>query len=84
MIHISEVLVERIENLDKVLVIQDTTSIDFTGHESVDGIGYLDNVHMRGLKIHSGIAVTLDGVPQGLLYQQIWARDVDEIGKSKE
>ena len=76
--------VERVENSNTVLVIQDTTDIDFTGHESVNGIGYLDNCYMMGLKMHSGMAVTLDGVPQGLLYQKIWARDIDEIGKSKD
>ena len=75
--------VERVKNYDMLLIAQDTTNIEFTSHKGISDIGYLDNIRMLGLKMHSGLAINPDGVPKGLLYQKIWTRDKDEIGKSK-
>ena len=75
--------VERVKDSEGViLVIQDTTDFDFTHHPSVEGIGYLNNTYLKGLKMHSGLAVNQDGVPQGLLHLLIWTRDKKKIGKS--
>jgi hypothetical protein len=76
--------IERVRNYDMLLIAQDTTNIDFSSHKGVTDIGYLDNICMLGLKMHSGLAISLDGVPEGLLYQKIWTRDMDEIGKNKD
>ena len=75
--------VERVKDSEDVLlVIQDTTDFNFTHHPGIEGIGYLNNTYLKGLKMHSGLAVNQDGVPQGLLHLLIWARDKKKIGKS--
>ena len=65
----------------RILIIQDTTNLDFTHHPSTRGIGYLDNPRQIGLKVHSALAVTGEGVPLGLLHQDVWIRDFAEMGK---
>lgn len=67
-----------------VLAIQDTTSLDFTGHRAVGGLGYLERGHLRGLKVHSTLAASEDGVPLGLLDQKVWVRADEELGKKKD
>ena len=36
------------------------------------------------MKVHSTIAVTTEGLPLGLINQQVWARDISELGKAKK
>ncbi len=64
-----------------VLAIQDTTEFNFTGHRSKRGMGPLDHPNMQGLKCHSVLCVTDEGIPLGLLHQQVWARDATTQGK---
>jgi hypothetical protein len=57
-----------------VLAVQETTSLNFTGHVVAD-VGALDRPGQYGLFVHSTLAVLPDsGVPQGLLAQEVWAR----------
>src|SRR4028119_734605 len=72
--------VERIKEHDVVLMIQDTTNIDLTTHPATSGIGYLDHPKTFGLKVHSTLAATVEGVPLGLAYQQVWTRDLENLG----
>jgi hypothetical protein len=64
---------QRIADQGRVLAVQDTTSLDFTGHVATD-LGPLERAGRTGLFVHSTLAVTLTGVPEGLLAQQVWAR----------
>lgn len=73
--------ITRIKQHETILAIQDTTNLDYSDHESTEGLGELDNKCMRGLKVHSCLAATITGVPQGLLYQQTWARDSIRPGR---
>tara|TARA_B100000315_G_scaffold231236_1_gene242408 strand:+ start:126 stop:1535 length:1410 start_codon:yes stop_codon:yes gene_type:complete len=73
--------VERLEGLGEVLVIQDTTSLDVTHRPATKGVGPLDRPSRQGVKVHSGLAVSTQGVPLGLVYQQDWVRDPDTVGK---
>jgi hypothetical protein len=59
----------------RVLVVQDTTELNFTGRQSLQGIGPLDRWWQRGLKVHSALAATQKGVPLGIVHQKVWARD---------
>ncbi|HNM41716.1 MAG TPA: IS4 family transposase [Giesbergeria sp.] len=59
---------------DTVLVLQDTTELVYTAHPHTTGLGALDHAGSRGLKVHSALAATIDGVPLGLVYQSVWAR----------
>ncbi len=54
---------------------QDTTELDYADHPHTTGLGPLENVWQNGFKIHSTLAVSPEGVPLGLLYQQRWVRD---------
>ena len=67
-----------------VLMIQDTTSFNFKHHPAVEGMGPLENAHTNGFLVHSTLAVSEDGVPLGLWEQQVWVREVEEIGKSQQ
>ncbi|QEH33080.1 Transposase for transposon Tn5 [Aquisphaera giovannonii] len=67
-----------------ILAVQDTTSLDFTGHEATEGLGYLDHPRRRGLLVHSTLAVSADGVPCGLLDRRSWTRDPRRLGKSTD
>lgn len=76
--------IERIKEHEVILAIQDTTNIDLTNHPATRGLGYLDHQKNFGLKVHSTFAATIDGVPLGLLNQQVWARDLENLGIAKK
>jgi hypothetical protein len=61
-----------------VLAIQDTTEFNFTGHHSKRGMGPLDHPNMQGLKYHSILCATGEGIPLGILHQiASWHRNYD-------
>lgn len=63
--------VERIVQHEVVLAIQDTTELNYTSHKALSGIGYLDSKYAQGLKVHSVFTVSAQGVPLGIIEQQI-------------
>lgn len=63
-----------------VLVIQDTSELDFTAHPHTRGLGPLAHRYCRGLHVHSALVATDAGVPLGLIHQEVWARDPDRVG----
>jgi hypothetical protein len=75
---------ERIRQEKLVLVVQDTTSFDYTHHPSVQGLGAIDSSHAVGLMVHTSLAVSDAGVPLGVLAQHVWARDPEEKGQWKK
>src|SRR5215211_119678 len=74
----------RVGLLTSVLVIQDTTELDFTSHPATTDLGYLDHPKHRGLKVHSALAASTDGVPLGLIHQEVWTRDPATLGKKHQ
>ena len=66
---------ERAAEYPYVLALSDTTELDFTGLSSLEGAGPIDGAHCRGLKVHSVLAASPEGVPLGLLDQRVWARE---------
>jgi len=69
---------------ETVLAIQDTTDFDFTSHPTTQGIGYLERSYLQGLKSHSVLTVSAEGLPLGLIYQENWARENEKLGKKVE
>ena len=68
-----------------VLVASDTTSANFTSHKACEGLGLIgDKKSQRGFLIHSALALTVEGVPLGVLHQNAWVRDPDTFGTAKE
>lgn len=76
--------IERIKENDIILAIQDTTSIDLTDHPATSGVGYLDHRKLSGLKVHSTFTTTTHGVPLGIINQQVWAREQENLGIAKK
>jgi len=73
--------VERVEQEELVLVLQDTTSLDFSHHPETVGLGPLENPRQQGMLLHSSLAVSEAGVPLGILDQQVWRRDPAQVGQ---
>jgi len=71
----------RIAKVDRVLAVQDTTEVNLTHHPATKGVGPLAGPNQWGLLVHSTLAITPERVPLGLLAQEVWARDEQEVGK---
>lgn len=71
----------RIQHHGTVLVLQDTTELLYTSHPHTTGLGDLDHAGSKGLKVHSALATTTDGVALGLVQQAVWARDAAPKGR---
>jgi len=74
---------ERIPEHQLVLVAQDTTELDFSSRPATEGLGPTgggDGSAGHGMFVHSAIAISEDGVPLGLLHQQVYSRDPDAVG----
>ena len=61
-------VIEIIREHETILAIQDTTDINLNGHKKTEGLGY-SSEHVLGVKVHSCIAITPEGLPLGLLGQ---------------
>ena len=72
---------KRVADCEEVLILQDTTELSFNTLQATEGLGPLSGDHSRGLMMHSALVVDPAGVPQGLLHQEVWARDAEEVGK---
>jgi hypothetical protein len=75
--------VARMHNHDSVLVVQDTSSLNYTSHPMTQGLGPINTLKDKsiGLLLHDTMAFTPEGTPLGLLDVQCWARDPAEQGK---
>ena len=63
--------------LKRVLLAQDTSDINLNGHKKSD-IGYCSE-HIRGISLHSCLALTPEGLPLGLISQQYETRSIKKI-----
>ena len=80
---------ERISELGQgsvVLVPQDTTRVNCSALERVDGLGLIGTTvdGAQGLHLHSSLALTVQGVPLGFVDAQCWARDAQEFGSAAQ
>jgi len=72
---------DRIAGLARILILQDTSSFDFSHHPQTVGLGPLDNPVCQGFFAHTSLATTPEGVPLGVLAQHTWVRDEQTTGK---
>jgi hypothetical protein len=76
--------VERARKYQKILAVQDTSYFVYTSHLKTEGLGRLSlkkgknvkTIHSNGLMMHACLAVTTEGLPLGLLDQNIFSRKV--------
>ena len=89
----TDTAVERIKGHETILAIQDTTELDFSQkpvrHARSEnprrkGMGPLSNSKARGLKVHTVLAASAQGVPLGVLEQKVWAREVKQPGDKEQ
>jgi len=76
-----EATYSRLNPVPLVLAVQDTTEADWTSLRATEGLGPLGHTACQGLLVHTTLAITPDRVPLGLLAQQVWARDPNDVGK---
>lgn len=69
---VSRASVEKMKAVDTgwILAIQDTTSVGFGNRTGIQGMGYYCSTEQKGMLVHSCIAVTDQGIPLGVLYQE--------------
>lgn len=66
--------------LNKILIAHDISNISYYDLKA-KGLGYLDNKEGRGIMCYSSIAISEEGLPLSLIYQQTWTRPEDQLGK---
>jgi hypothetical protein len=76
--------VERMRAHPRVLCIQDTSEIDYTGKPSMQGLGPLNLETRQGLYLHPTLALTPDRLCLGLLDAYLWTREPGSLGQHKE
>jgi hypothetical protein len=78
----------RMKKCQRVLVIQDTTDLDFSERLHCNGLGDIGKNQTgavsQGVKMHSSLAVSEKGVPLGVLKTQIYASHYDETKKAQD
>src|ERR1035441_9146403 len=75
--------IERCKDVSgRILAIQDTTSLDFSSHKSLEGLGPTSTgKSANGIMMHSVLLTDEQKVPLGLLGLRLWCRDVDKHGQ---
>jgi len=77
---LTDATVKRCAGQARMLVAQDTTSLDFTTRPNTRGLGPLEHPARRGMLSHTALALTTQGVPLGILHQHVWTRDEKTYG----
>lgn len=69
----------RMKSYQQVLVIQDTTTINYTSHHAVSGLGNIGNEHAVGFMQHNVLTLSPEGLPLGLIDQICWTRPEKQL-----
>ena len=72
----------RIKNEKIVLLPQDTSEIDFSHRNPVEGMGYLNDENRQGFYIHPSLALTPEKLCLGVVDYKYWARE--KLGSRKD
>jgi hypothetical protein len=76
--------VERMGAHPRVLCIEDTSEIDYTGRPSMQGLGPLNLETRQGLYLHPTLALTPERLCLGLLGVHRWVRAPGSLGRDKD
>jgi hypothetical protein len=68
----------------RILAVQDTTELNYSHHPGTRGLGTIGNPVNHGMMVHTLLAVATDGVPLGVLNQEVWTRDPQDRGKAAQ
>ncbi len=75
---------KRTKEHKRVLLIQDTSELDYTLKTKLKGKGPLSSLSRTGFFAHNHFLITPEGLPLGIWNTDIYARDEQEHGKSKD
>lgn len=68
-----------------ILVAQDTTSLNYSTHQALEGIGPITTApNTMGLLAHSALAMTEAGLPLGVVHLSIWSRSKEDRGSRNQ
>lgn len=82
--HVDQTL-QRIAEQDVVLLVQDTTELDFTRpQQQMTGAGSLETASRRGAYLHPLVAFTVDGTPLGTCWAKTWTREEPQVETREE
>jgi IS4 transposase len=73
--------IERMRSHPVVLLVQDTTELDYSGQKQLKGAGPLTYKDRRGFLNHPTIAITPDKLALGVICTEIWSRPWEEAKK---
>lgn len=76
----------RCSSYEKIIISQDTSYIDFSKHQKTTGLGNSFQSHgkdIKGICLHSGMAMSEKGLPLGLIYNKLWIRKGNKISEHK-
>jgi hypothetical protein len=76
--------IERMKSYPIVLCIEDTSEIDYTGKNNIEGLGPLNFEARQGLYLHPMLAITPDRLCLGVLDGFNWSRKKGSLGKKKD
>jgi len=79
---ISSYGISQIKGKEQVLIAHDFCFISYTDLDA-EGLGYLADKDGRGIITFNSIAITENGIPLSLLYQQSFTRPIEELGKAQ-
>ncbi len=66
-----------------MVVAQDTTELSDTTHRAKTGLGHIgSDKSLRGVLVHTALAVGRDGVPLGVIGQKCWVRADADFAKT--
>mgnify|MGYP000483553880 CR=1 FL=1 len=74
---------QRIQAEPVVLIVQDTTELDFTSHPPEDA-GCLNKPHRFGLYDHTSLAITPQGACLGVVAAEQFDRTPESLGRTRE
>lgn len=74
---------QRMKSHRQVLCIQDTTELDYSSKNDIEGLGPLNYETRRGLYLHPTLAVTPERLCLGVIDAWSWSREPGSLGEEK-
>ncbi len=79
-----EATLERMGEYRRVLAIQDTTELDFSGRQEIEGAGFLSGPHSQGFYLHPLLVVTEERLCLGSVWAKFYVRPKRGIRKTRK
>jgi hypothetical protein len=77
-----EETVNRMKDHRTILLVQDTTFLNYSRHTETAGLGNNSGYPQgKGFLLHTTLAVSDEGIPLGIMAQKYWTREPEEWGK---